>query len=80
MYVCMHRLEAVERVNGLDEITVGSFLKGFMGCDMLVCVQSVSRVRLCHPMDCSCPGSSVHGILQARILEWVAVPFFRGSS
>ena len=31
-------------------------------------------------MDCSLPGSSVHGILQARILEWGAVPFSRGSS
>ena len=30
------------------------------------------------PMDCSTPGSSVHGILQAQILEWVAVPFSRG--
>ena len=30
---------------------------------------------LCDPMDCSPPGSSVHGILQARILEWVAMPF-----
>ena len=35
---------------------------------------------LCDPMDCSPPGSSVHGILQARILEWVAFPFSRGSS
>ena len=35
---------------------------------------------LCHPMDCSPPGSSVHGILQARILEWVAILFSRGSS
>ena len=32
------------------------------------------------PMDCSPPASSVHGILQARILEWVAIPFSRGSS
>ena len=32
---------------------------------------------LCNPMDCSPPGSSVHGILQARILEWVAMPFSR---
>ena len=31
-------------------------------------------------MNCSLPGSSVHGILQARILEWVALPFARGSS
>ena len=35
---------------------------------------------LCHPMDCSPPGSSVHGILQARILEWVAISFSRASS
>ena len=35
---------------------------------------------VCDPMDCSLPGSSVHGILQARILEWVAIPFSRGSS
>ena len=34
----------------------------------------------CDPMDCSPPGSSVHGILLARILEWVAITFFRGSS
>ena len=35
---------------------------------------------LCEPVDCSPPGSSVHGSLQARILEWVAIPFFGGSS
>ena len=35
---------------------------------------------LCDLMDCSLPGSSVHGILQARTLEWVALPFSRGSS
>ena len=35
---------------------------------------------LCDPMDCSPPGSSVHGILQARILEWGAISFSRGSS
>ena len=34
---------------------------------------------LCNPMDCSPPGSSVHGILQARILEWVTMPSSRGS-
>ena len=33
---------------------------------------------LCDPVDCSPPGSSVHGILQARILEWVAISFSRG--
>ena len=35
---------------------------------------------LCDPKDCSPPGSFVHSILQARILEWVAIPFSRGSS
>ena len=37
-------------------------------------------LTLCDPMDCNKQGSSVHGILQARILEWVAIPFSRGSS
>ena len=35
---------------------------------------------LCNPMDYSLPGSSVHGILQAKILQWLAIPFSRGSS
>ena len=35
---------------------------------------------LCNPMDCSLPGFSVHGIFQARVLEWVAMSFSRGSS
>ena len=39
-----------------------------------------SCLTLCNPMDYSPGGSSVHGILQARILEWVAIPFSRGSS
>ena len=39
-----------------------------------------SRPGLCDPMVCSPPGSSFHGIVQARILEWVAMPSSRGSS
>ena len=35
---------------------------------------------LCDPMDCSLSGSSVHGIFQARVLEWIAISFSRGSS
>ena len=42
--------------------------------------RSVASDSLGHPMDCSPPGSSVHGVHQARILERVAVPFSRGSS
>ena len=43
---------------------------------IFVCAKSLQLcLTLCNPMDCSPSGSSVHGILQARILEWVAVPF-----
>ena len=47
-----------------------------------VCVKLVTQLclTLWDPMDCSPPGSSVHGILQARTLEWVAMPSSRGSS
>ena len=47
-------------------------------CFCCVCAQWC--LTLCDPMDCSPPGSSVHGILQARIAEWVAIPFSKGSS
>ena len=43
-------------------------------------VKLLGRVRLCNPVDYSLPGSSVHGILQARTLEWVAISSSRGSS
>ena len=43
-----------------------------------VCVRNHSVVSdSCDPMDCSLPSSSVYGILQARILEWVTIPFSR---
>ena len=46
-----------------------------------MCAQSLqSCPTLCNPMDHSPPGSSVHEILKARILEWIAMPFSRGSS
>ena len=41
---------------------------------------SQSCLTLCDPLVCSLPGSSLHGILQTRILQWVAIPFSRGSS
>ena len=55
-------------------------IKGWQGCPFLFVSVTQSCLTLCDPMDCSQPGSSVHGILQARILEWVAIPFSRGSS
>ena len=44
------------------------------------CLVAKSCPTLCKPMDCSLPGSSVHGISQARILAWVAISFSRGAS
>ena len=61
--------------------------KLLQSCPTLVVskVESESEVAqscptLCDPMDCSLPGSSVHGIFQARVLEWIAISFSRGSS
>ena len=45
-----------------------------------LCMHTQSCLILCDPMDCSLPGSSVHKIIPARILEWVAISSSRGSS
>ena len=47
---------------------------------VLLCLSAQSCPTLCNPMDCSPPGFSVHGIFQARMLEWVAVTFSKRSS
>ena len=63
-------------LNGLDF----SFCPKLFLHVMCMCAKSLqSCPTLCDPMDCSPPGSSVHGILQARILEWVAIAFSRES-
>ena len=46
----------------------------------LLCVCAQSCLTLCNPNDCSPSGSSVHGIFQARILEWLAILYSRESS
>ena len=56
-----------------------SFLYGCV-CVCVCVLVAQSCLTFCNPMDCSSPGSSVHGILQARILQWDATPFSRGSS
>ena len=55
--------------------TVSCLLRG-----CFCCLLTKSWLALYSPMDCSTPGSSVHGISQARILEWVAISFSKGSS
>ena len=57
--------------------------KEFLLTWMLGCMHGKSLklcLTLCNPMDCSLPSSSVHRILQARILGWVAMPSYRASS
>ena len=51
-------------------------------CPLIGSGSGVTQLYLtpCEPIDCSLPGSSVHGIVQARVLEWVAISFSRGSS
>ena len=57
-----------------------SYVGGKSVVDEMKVLVAQSCLTLCDPVDCSPPGSSVHGILQARILGWVAISFSRGSS
>ena len=58
-----------------------TFNYGPLKREMCMCAKSLQLcLTLCDPMDCSPPGSSVQGILQARILKWVDIPFSGGSS
>ena len=88
---CLHcALEQLHMVGAILYQTVGVESNGIsvytsvnkawiLTCGQLCSVAPLC-LTLCNPMDCSPPGFSVHGILQARILEWVAIPFPRGSS
>ena len=68
-------------------VNVCESVQGRMSCSQYVyqfvcecCEVTQSCLTLCDPMDCSLPGSSIHGIFQARIQEWVAISFSKGSS
>ena len=61
-------------------ILVGLPYMSFVEMYLCVCLVAQSCPILCDPMDCSLPGSSVRGIFQSRILEWVAFSFYRRSS
>ena len=60
---------------GKEKQTSTPFTIGLHACSVAPVVSDS-----CNPMDCSLPGFSVHGVLQASILEWVAISFSRGSS
>ena len=69
-FLCRMTFHSIEAYTHPCVLTFSLFLLSY------VCMKvTQSRLTLCNPMDCT-----VHGILQARILEWVAFPFSRGSS
>ena len=72
-------LYVTSAVPGTKALQESIGLRPFLLCVLCVLVAQ-SCPTLWEPTGCSPPGSSVHGILEARILEWVATPFFRGSS
>ena len=57
-----------------------TIIKRLSALDVCICSVAQSYPTLCNPMDFSLPGSSVHGIFQARILDWIAISFSRGQS
>ena len=74
----MEGCEAGEIDRGHVEENLDAMLKGLnLGESESEVAQLCPTLR--DPMDCSLPGSSVHGIFQARVLEWVAISFSRGS-
>ena len=71
-------------MNFEDNYSGFSISNGLLGagidCWRQMCVHAQSCLTLCDPMNCSPPGSSVHGIFQARILEWITISYSRSSS
>ena len=61
--------------------TVACALTGRKDSYHIMCYAQLFRCStLCNPTDCNLPGSSLHGVFQAKILEWVAIAYYRGSS
>ena len=87
LFVCIYPLSfgfpfhlghhrALGRIPSAIQQVLASYLFYMCMCAKLL----QSCLTLCDPMDCSPPGPNVHGVFQARILKWVAMPFSRGSS
>ena len=76
-YSCNH-IFIMENVQKLIETPVSfSYFESYALCTDVAHAQSLSSVQLCDPMDCKLPGSSPHGIFQARMLERVVISYFR---
>ena len=76
---CLIRFMSTESMKLTNHLILYSTAKWISYTYIYVQMLSSSVVSLCDSMDCSPPGSSVHGIFQARILEWVAISSSRGS-
>ena len=81
-YICIenhfHRNNKMVAVRGWGQGGIGWRAMLVKGCMCVLVTHSCPT--LCHPMDCNPPDSSIHGILWARIPEWAAISFSRGSS
>ena len=66
----------------MKHVSLGKGILVYLACKKVTVLVAVvqSCPTLCDPMDCRPPDSSANGILQARIMEWVAIPFSKGSS
>ena len=85
--MCIHTQPGAEPTWKSLTMTVFSFPQPWAEARGSLSIISLVKVlvtqscpTLCDPMNCTLPGSSIHEILQTRILEWVAIPFSRGSS
>ena len=80
MRICLKRqITSFQIISNWNELPEGTIFNTDIYIHVCVSVPQLC-LTLCDPMDCNPPGSSVHGILQARILEWVAISFSKGSS
>ena len=77
--MCLAR-RYIEYISAVSVIQAAKWLWLGLKAAVKCVLVTQSCPTLCDPMDCSPPGSSVHGIFQAGRLEWVALPFSRGSS
>ena len=81
LYLITMKLSSTLKIEELQSTFISSRTCVCVCVCVCVCMwKPFSCVWLCKPTDCSLPGSSVHRILQTRILEWATIPFSRGSS
>ena len=79
LHICSFILRACHfRNQSIEYLNILKYSNGISLCMHAKSLQLC--LTLCDPMDCSPPGSSVHGILQARTLEWITMPSYRGNS